>query len=117
MTASKPRGRGRPPSRGRPAARSAAGPRQSGGPARRGLGGEQVEGRQAVRELLLAGRRRVKDVWIAEGVEETALVTEIRELAAEGRGAIRSVGRTRLDAAARPQAPQGGVGPAAPLQE
>jgi len=31
----------------------------------KGLGGEQVEGRQAVRELLLAQRRRVHEVWIS----------------------------------------------------
>ena len=28
------------------------------------LGGEQVEGRQAVRELLIAGKRRVREVWV-----------------------------------------------------
>ncbi|MDQ3980029.1 MAG: hypothetical protein M3314_10825, partial [Actinomycetota bacterium] len=32
----------------------------------RGLGGQQVEGRQAVAELLAAGRRRVLDVCMAE---------------------------------------------------
>lgn len=83
----------------------------------RGLGGEQVEGRQAVRELLLAGRRRAKDVWIAEGVEETAIVAEIRELAADARVPVRSVARTRLDAAARTDAPQGVLAHAAPLRE
>src|SRR4029077_10623908 len=29
------------------------------------LGGEQVEGRQAVRELLIAGKRKVQEVWVA----------------------------------------------------
>ena len=70
-----------------------------------------------MRELLLAGRRRVKDVWIAEGVEETAIVAEIRELAADARVPIRAVARTRLDAAARTEAPQGVLAHAAPLKE
>ena len=35
-----------------------------GAPAR-GVGGEQVEGRQAVRELLLAGTRKVHEIWIS----------------------------------------------------
>ena len=40
-------------------------PTTAGGASRqRGLGGEQVEGRQAVRELLLAGRRRVREVLV-----------------------------------------------------
>ena len=35
-----------------------------------GIGGEQIEGRQAVRELLRAGRRRVREVWLAEGIDD-----------------------------------------------
>ncbi|MSV61206.1 MAG: hypothetical protein F2901_07510, partial [Actinobacteria bacterium] len=31
-------------------------------PAEKGLGGEQVEGRQAVRELLIAGRRKTREI-------------------------------------------------------
>jgi 23S rRNA (guanosine2251-2'-O)-methyltransferase len=83
----------------------------------RGLGGEQVEGRQAVRELLVAGRRRIKDVWISDGVEEAAVIAEIRQLALEARVPVRSVARTRLDAAARTDAPQGVLAHAAALPE
>ena len=31
----------------------------------KGLGGTQIEGRQAVRELLLAGKRKVHEIWIS----------------------------------------------------
>src|SRR5581483_8774985 len=66
-----------------------------------GLGGEQVEGRRAVRELL-AGRRAVQ---------------EILDLAASKRVAVRRVSLPQLDAAARTDAPQGVVARAAPLAE
>ena len=87
--------------RGRAAARD---------PARRqprGLGGEQVEGRRAVRELLAAGRRRVRDVWLAEGLDDSPLLAEIRTLAAERGVRLRTVGRSRLDAESRTEVPQG----------
>lgn len=72
-----------------------------------GLGGEQVEGRQAVRELLLAGRRRTREVWVAEGQPPSAALADIEELAA-GRGApVRRVTRGALENRARSAAPQG----------
>lgn len=118
-----PRGRGQgrrtPPRAGAPRSHAHEGqqPRERRSTEPRGLGGEQVEGRQAVRELLLAGTRRTKDVWIAEGVEEAAIVAEIRELAADARVPVRSVARTKLDAAAKTEAPQGVLAHAAPLGE
>jgi 23S rRNA (guanosine2251-2'-O)-methyltransferase len=83
----------------------------------RNLGGEQVEGRQAVRALLRAGRRRVKELWIAQGIDESAIVAEIEDLAREARVPTKSVPRGRLDAAARTDAPQGVLAHAAPLPE
>jgi 23S rRNA (guanosine2251-2'-O)-methyltransferase len=65
----------------------------------KGLGGEQVEGRQAVRELLLAQRRRVHEVWISADLQGTDAVDDIEALAA----ANRSAGGIR-----RPQAARGG---------
>jgi 23S rRNA (guanosine2251-2'-O)-methyltransferase len=73
----------------------------------RSLGGEQIEGRRAVRELLAAGRRPVRDVWLSDTVEDSPLVAEICELAAHARVAVRRVARARLDAEARTDAPQG----------
>lgn len=83
----------------------------------RGLGGEQVEGRRAVRELLIAGRRRVKDVWIAEGVDDSAVLHEIVELATDSRIAVRRVARSRIDGEARTDSPQGVLAHAEPLPE
>lgn len=84
---------------------------------RDGLGGEQVEGRQAVRELLLAGRRSVKEVWLAADLDRADILDEIRELAAEARVVLKEVGRNKLDAAARTDAPQGVLAFASPLPE
>lgn len=85
--------------------------------ARTGLGGEQVEGRQAVRELLLANRRDAREIWMAADLDRAAVLDDIRELAAEARVVIKEVGRGKLDAAARTDAPQGVIAFARPLPE
>ena len=110
----------RPPRRGRPVRRGAGDPH----PASRtkGLGGEQVEGRQAVRELLVAGRRRVKELWLSTELVETDGsvddgVADLVALAAANRVAVAHVSRSKLDARARSEAPQGVIAFAAPLPE
>lgn len=85
--------------------------------ARRGLGGEQVEGRQAVAELLAARRRPVIDVWMAQELQPAPILDRIEKLATEGRVPVKRVSRTRLDAAAATDAPQGVLAHARPLPE
>lgn len=82
---------------------------------RTGLGGEQVEGRQAVRELLLANRRDTREIWMAADLDPAPVLDDIRELAGEARVVIKEVGRNKLDAAARTDAPQGVLAFARPL--
>jgi 23S rRNA (guanosine2251-2'-O)-methyltransferase len=106
------RGRGAPSSRQLPPGVERARP---SGP--RGLGGEQVEGRQAVRELLLGGRRRARDVWLAEDIDDAPIIGDIVELAGEQRVPLRRVSRGQLEAEARSEAPQGVLAHAAPLPE
>jgi 23S rRNA (guanosine2251-2'-O)-methyltransferase len=84
---------------------------------RRGLGGEQVEGRRAVRELLATARRPVKEVWIAEGLEPSPQLHEIERLAARSRAKVVLVGNRRLEALARTDSAQGVVALAGPLEE
>jgi 23S rRNA (guanosine2251-2'-O)-methyltransferase len=77
-----------------------------------------VEGRRAVRELLAARRRRVRDVWVSESADRGhPLVAEILDLASEGRIPVRDVTRVRLDAEAHSEAPQGVLAHAEPLPE
>jgi 23S rRNA (guanosine2251-2'-O)-methyltransferase len=83
----------------------------------KGLGGEQVEGRQAVRELLLAGRRKVHELWVASDLEDAGVISDIVDLAAARRVPVLEVARRRLEAAARSEAPQGVLAKAAPLKE
>ena len=71
------------------------------------LGGEQIEGRQAVRELLIAGARRVREIWVAGDLDENDTVQDILEIAAHERVPVQYVARKRLEAAARSEAPQG----------
>jgi 23S rRNA (guanosine2251-2'-O)-methyltransferase len=83
----------------------------------RGLGGDQVEGRQAVRELLAAGRRRVREVWFASDVEPAPILGEIEDLCQRRRVTLQRVARGRLESAARSEAPQGVLARAEPLRE
>jgi 23S rRNA (guanosine2251-2'-O)-methyltransferase len=83
----------------------------------KGLGGEQVEGRQAVRELLVAGRRRTRLELLAEDLDPAPIIDEIVELAGEARVPVKRIGRAALDAQARSEAPQGVLAHAAPLVE
>ena len=132
--AGKPRRSGprRPaPRQGAPRSRGAGrtGPVRSPGggdphPARRdkGLGGTQIEGRQAVRQLLIAGRRRVKELWLSselirpDGSPDDA-IADLVALAAANRVPVAHVARTKLDARARSEAPQGVIAFAAELPE
>lgn len=97
--------------------RIASGPRGRRSSSDRPLGGDQVEGRQAVRELLAAGRRSVREVWVAAERDDADILRDIRELAESNRVAVRDVGRGRFDAQARCEAPQGVLALAAPLPE
>lgn len=83
----------------------------------KGLGGEQVEGRQAVRELLLAQRRKVQEVWISGELKDTDAVDDIVAIAAANRVPVNYVARKRLETAARTEAPQGVLAMAAPIQQ
>lgn len=94
--------------------------RRDGAPApkaQKDLGGEQVEGRQAVRELLIAGRRKVRELWIATELEESEVIGDIIDIAKNQRVRVEDVNRKRLDMAARSEAPQGVIAWAAPLPE
>jgi 23S rRNA (guanosine2251-2'-O)-methyltransferase len=105
---------------GRPAApRPRSGDPRVGRPERdaKGLGGDQVEGRQAVRELLKAGRRRVREVWVADDVEHADIITEIERLAARASAPVRYVARSRLEKQARTDAAQGVLALAAGIAE
>lgn len=88
----------------------------------RGLGGDHVEGRQAVRELLRAGKRKVHEVLISEDAHSAATLAEIVDLAGDRRVPVREVTRRKLDEAALTAAPQGVIAKAAavapvPLEE
>ena len=81
------------------------------------LGGEQVEGRQAVRELLVAGQRRVREIWVSADPERNEVVGDIVDIARSMRVQVTDVARKRLDMQARSEAPQGVIAFAAPLEE
>lgn len=83
----------------------------------RTLGGEQIEGRQAVRELLIASRRTVREVLVADDSERNPIVSEIVDLARSQRVVVRNVDRQQIEEQARSEAPQGVIAFAEPLEE
>ena len=83
----------------------------------KGLGGDQVEGRQAVRELLLAGTRRTREVVLAGDLDAAPILDDIIDLADEAKVTIREVNRNRFENMARTEAPQGVLALAQPLHE
>ena len=113
----------RGPRRPHQADRSAHGrPQRGNRPARpassdRSLGGEQIEGRQAVRELLIAARRRVREVLVADDSERNPVIGEIIELARSQRVPVRNVARGEIEEQARSEAPQGVIAFAEALEE
>ena len=82
----------------------------------RGLGGEQVEGVNAVRELLRAERRDVKELLISVGRDNSPAIEEIIELAHEQGIRVREVGATQMEAVARSESPQGVIARAASIE-
>ena len=76
------------------------------------IAGEQIEGFHAVRELLRARRRNVREVWIVERANGAA---EIEALAQSIGIRVRRVGPARLDEIARSESPQGIVARAEPI--
>ncbi len=87
------------------------------GPKHEGLGGDQVEGRQAVRELLSAGRRPVTTLLMAEGMDAAEILDDIEALAVRRRVKVEYVSRKRIDAAARTDGSQGVVAMARPIDD
>lgn len=75
-----------------------------------------MEGRRAVLELLRAGRRRARDVWVADGLDDADILREIEDRARRAKVRVQRVSRGRLDAEARTGAPQGVLAHADPLE-
>jgi 23S rRNA (guanosine2251-2'-O)-methyltransferase len=99
-------GRGGPPRQARPSRR----------PELSELGGDQVEGRQSVLELLSVGRRTVRMILIAQDQDPSPTLDRIEELAARLRIPVETVPYARLDAQARTESPQGVIAQARPLE-
>ena len=107
-----PRGASGKPLRSKPGA-----PRGKVSGNRHAVGGEQVEGHHAVRELLLTGTRAVHEVWVLADAAPSTALSDIVEIAAAERVPVKEVGRGKFFAEARCEAPQGVLAKAAPLRE
>ncbi len=88
-----------------------------GAPIAKGLGGEQIEGRQAVRELLIGQKRKVREIWMAADIDPAPILSDIEEIAHAQNVVILEVPRRKLEETARSEAPQGIIAFAHPLHE
>ena len=70
-----------------------------------------------MRELLLAGTRRTREVVLASDLDSAPIIDDIIDLADENKVRIREVGRNKFESMARTDSPQGVLALAAPLRE
>ncbi|MHB8378516.1 MAG: 23S rRNA (guanosine(2251)-2'-O)-methyltransferase RlmB [Acidimicrobiales bacterium] len=82
---------------------------------RDGLGGDQVEGRHAVLELLRAKRRTVKKIFMAEAQDASDVLDAIEFEAQRQRVPVHMISMTRLDREAKTEGHQGVMALAQPL--
>jgi 23S rRNA (guanosine2251-2'-O)-methyltransferase len=80
------------------------------------LGGDQIEGRHAVRELLLAGSRRTREVVLAGDLDPAPILDEIIDLADEAKVTITEISRAKFESMTRSEGSQGVLALAQPLR-
>lgn len=82
-------------------------PTRRPGREKEGLGGEQVEGRHAVLELLKARRRPVQKIYVADAQDPSEILDAIELEAQRQRVSIQIISMARLDREARTEGHQG----------
>lgn len=107
--------KGRPPHSGRPGG-APGGPRRTPSREKEGLGGEQVEGRHAVLELLKARRRQIQRIFVADAQDPSDILDAIELEAQRQRVPVQVVSMARLDREARTEGHQGVMAIASRLQ-
>ncbi len=80
------------------------------------LGGDQVEGRHAVRELLMAGTRRTREVILAGDLDPAPILDDIIDLADEAKVTIRELSRAKFESMTRTDGSQGVLAMAQPIR-
>lgn len=81
----------------------------------KGPGGDRIEGRQAVRELLIADRRGVREIIMQSGLDDAVILEDIAMLAHDRRVTVRELGRSAFDALTDTESAQGVLAEAEPL--
>lgn len=111
-----PKGRA-PRAGGRPAGVGPnAGTRRAPSRDKEGLGGEQVEGRHAVLELLKARRRDIRKIFVADQQDPSDILDAIELEAQRQRVPVQVISMARLDREARTEGHQGVMAIAARLE-
>ena len=95
------------PARPGPRRGAPSGARRAPAREREGVGGDQVEGRHAVLELLRAKRRTVRKIFIAEAQDASDVLDAIEFEAQRQRIPVSLISMTRLDREAKTEGHQG----------
>ena len=82
----------------------------------RGIGGDQVEGRRSVLELLACGRRNVQVVFMEEGLEPSPILEDIESLTRKRHIRLIELPPVKMEQEALSQSYQGVIARAAPLE-
>ena len=93
-----------------------AGTRRAPSREKEGLGGEQVEGRHAVLELLKARRRTIQKIFVADQQDPSDILDAIELEAQRQRVPVQVISMARLDREARTEGHQGVMAIAARLE-
>jgi 23S rRNA (guanosine2251-2'-O)-methyltransferase len=72
---------------------------------------------EQIRELLIAGKRKVKEIWVASDLDVNEVIDDIIALARNERVQLLEVNRRKIEAVARSEAPQGVIAFAQMLPE
>lgn len=109
--------RGKAAGRGKVSGRSDAQQFQGRRAKPQGLGGDHVEGRHAVRELLVAGRRKVHEIFILEGMDRADAIEDIETLALDFKVPLRQFNKKRFNSIALTESHQGVIAKAEPVED
>lgn len=80
------------------------------------MGAAQVEGRRAVLELLIAGTRKIHEIYLLEDLKPAPILEDIETIAASEGVHINKISKTKFFQIAHTDTPQGIIARAAPLK-
>lgn len=80
------------------------------------IGAEQIEGRRAVLELLIAGTRRTHEIYLMDDLKPAPILEDIETIAESENVPLRKISKAKFFQMAHTETPQGVIAKASPLR-